>query len=452
VKVKGWRAAVVMLSVLASTSICQAQDRVSGATLARMDQVAQSFVAAGTFSGSVLVARGNDVVFSKGYGLASVERKTPNSPETRYRIASITKQFTAASILLLEERGRLSLDDQIKKYLPSVPAAWDEITIFHLLTHTAGFAGLQTPLNARGTPLVNSEGTLAGYARRLGERPLLSRPGETFSYTNAGYWILGLLIETISGQGYEPFVRENLLAPVGLANTGLYAQVPADTLATLSATPGGPPVPPANTLAHPDSAAGFYSTTGDLARWQTALYGGKVLSAASLKKMTTMFKGDYGLGIYLRTIDGRRTMTHGGGVPTFANLTYFPDQGISVVVLGNLNTTPAPEIAAFLGALAHGASVQLASERKSITLAPQVLQRYVGMYQMGGGTMQIVSDGGQLALSSNGMLTPLLAESETSFFLQGTNLRFEFVRDANGVVTEMLLQQGTRSDRATRVP
>jgi CubicO group peptidase (beta-lactamase class C family) len=446
-QVEGWRGAVVLMSVvLAPAAICEAQDT------ARMEQVVQSFVTAGTFSGSVLVARGNDVVFSKGYGLASFERKTPNTPETRYRVASITKQFTAASILLLEERGRLSLDDRVKKYLPAVPASWDEITIFHLLTHTAGFAGLQTPIDARGAPVVNAEGTLAGYVRQLGERPLLSRPGETFSYTNAGYWILGLLIETVSGQGYEQFVRANLLAPLGLANTGLYAQVPADTLATLSATPGGPSVPPANTLAHPDSAAGFYSTTGDLARWQTALYGGKVLSAASLKKMTTTFRGDYGLGIYLRTIDGRRTMTHGGGAPTFANLTYFPDQRISVVVLGNLNTTPAPEIAAFLGALAHGDAVQLASERKTITLAPQVLERYVGVYRMGGGTVNVVSDGTQLALASNGLTTPLLAESESSFYLQGTNLRLEFVRDANGVVTELMMQQGTRTERATRVP
>jgi CubicO group peptidase (beta-lactamase class C family) len=446
VKVKGWRAAVVLWSVLAPAAICQAQET------ARMEQVVQSFATAGTFSGSVLVARGNDVVFSKGYGLANYDRKTANSPETRYRVASITKQFTAASILLLEERGRLSLDDRVKKHMPGAPASWDEITIFHLLTHTAGFAGLQTPVSARGAPLLNAEGTLAGYLRQLAERPLISRPGEAFSYTNSGYWILGLLIETISGQGYEEFVRANLLTPVGLSNTGLHAQVPADTLATLTATPGGPSVPPANTLAHPDSAAGFYSTTGDLARWQAALYGGKVLSAASLKKMTTVFKGDYGLGVYVRTVDGRLAMTHGGGAPPFANLTYFPDQRISVVVLGNLNLAPAPEIGAFLGALAHGATVQLSSERKAITLAPAILERYAGVYRMGGGTMNVVTDGTQLALASNGLTTPLLAESETSFYLQGTNLRFEFVRDANGVVTELVLQQGTRAERAQRVP
>ena len=114
----------------------------------------------------------------------------------------------------------------------------------------------------------------------------------------------------------------------------------------------------------PNTAAGLYSTTEDLMRWQNGLYGGEVISKASLQNMTTPFKGDYGLGVYIRTVDGRRAATHGGGVPPFANLTYFFDRGVSVVVLGNLSVAPSAEIAGYLGALAHGDTVQLMSEKK----------------------------------------------------------------------------------------
>jgi hypothetical protein len=179
-----------------------------------------------------------------------------------------------------------------------------------------------------------------------------------------------------------------------------------------------------------------------------------VLSAASLKKMTTAFKGDCGLGIYLRTIDGRKAMTHGGGVPTFANLTYFPDTRTSIVVLGNPNpkAAPAPEIAAYLGTLAHGGTVTLASERKAITLAADVLQRYAGQYAMGGTSVIVVVNGAQLMLQPpDGRTNPLLAESETSFFIEGTNVRVEFVRDAGGVVTGLVVHQGTHQERATRL-
>src|SRR5687768_14650256 len=133
------RVAVLIVSLLGVTSAGFAQET------ARMDAVVQSFASNGTFSGAVLIARGSDVVFTKGYGLAHAERKVANSPATRFRVASITKQFTAAAILLLAERGRLTLDDPVKKHLPDAPASWDGMTIFHLLSHTAGFQGLATP-------------------------------------------------------------------------------------------------------------------------------------------------------------------------------------------------------------------------------------------------------------------------------------------------------------------
>jgi CubicO group peptidase (beta-lactamase class C family) len=125
------RIAFVLLTSLGAATVCLAQD------VGRMDQVVQSYVDKATFAGSVLVARGSDVIVSKGYGLANVEWNIPSSPSARFKIASITKQFTAAAILLLEERSRLKIDEPVKTYLPEAPPAWDQITLFHLLTHTA---------------------------------------------------------------------------------------------------------------------------------------------------------------------------------------------------------------------------------------------------------------------------------------------------------------------------
>ena len=387
----------------------------------RMEQVVQSYVSSAGFSGTVLVARGDSVVFRNGYGV---------SPDAASPVASITKQFTAAAILLLEERGRLRIDDLVSRHLPDAPAAWKTMTIFHLLTHTAGFQGLATaPAARRGVK--SADGTVAGFVKAAMEGSLDAQPGETFNYTNSGYFILGHLIQKISGQSYESFIQDNFFTPLQMKETTLEKGAE-----------------------NPNTSSGVRSTTADLLRWQLALYGGKVLSAASLKKMTTSFKGDYGLGIYVRTIDGRKAMTHGGGVPPFANLTYFLDTRTSVVVLGTPNpkAAPAPEIAAYLGTLAHGGTVTLASERKAITLAADVLQRYAGQYAMGGTSVTVVVNGAQLALQPpDGRTSPLLAESETSFFIEGTNVRVEFVRDAGGVVTGLVVHQGTHQERATRL-
>ena len=439
------RLTFVLLAWLGGATVCFAQD------VARMEQVVQSHVRNGTFAGSVLVARGSDVIVSKGYGLANVEWNVPSSPSARFKVASITKQFTAAAILLLEERGRLKIDDLVKTHLPEAPATWDRMTLFHLLTHTGGFPGL--PLTGRQALVDSADGTVAGFVTALMQRPLESQPGERFNYTNSGYLVLGHLIQKLTGQSYETFIRENIFTPLGMKDSGL------DSPAVISRRAGSYTVTPnglvnasqASDRIVPNTAAGLYSTTEDLLQWQNGLYGGKVISKASLQKMTTPFKGDYGLGVYIRTVDGRRAATHGGGAPPFATLTYFFDRGISVVVLGNLSVAPSAEIAGYLGALAHGDTVQLMSEKKAITLAPSVLAQYAGVYQFAGRTMTIRVEGGQLAAQpGGGTALPLLAESETRFFNRDINVVVEFVRDGAGNVAELVVHQGTLQERATR--
>jgi len=271
-----------------------------------MDDVVQSYVRDKTFMGAVLVARGSDVMLSKGYGSANLEWNIPNAPSTKFRLGSITKQFTAASILLLEERGKLKLDDPIKNYVPEAPAAWDKITIFNLLTHTSGIPNFTSlpeyqSLKLRETPVAK---TIAA----VRDKPLDFAPGEKMSYSNSGYLVLGHVIERITGGSYERFVSDTIFAPLGMKDSGYdsnTAIIPRRA-AGYAPSPAGPINAGFIHMSIPHGAGALYSTTEDLLRWELGLFGGKLISAASLAKMTTAFKNDYALGVTVQTTNGRK--------------------------------------------------------------------------------------------------------------------------------------------------
>src|SRR5450432_238462 len=185
------------------TALCAAQY-----VTARMKEVVKSYADSNAFIGSVLVARDGRVLLNQGYGFANLEWKIPASPTTRYRLASNTKQFTAAAIMLLQERGKLKIQDPIRNYLPEAPAAWDKITIFNLLTHTSGIPNYTSfPDQASLDPLPITSRQLV--ARFLDKR-LDFQPGEREGYSNSGYAVLGYLIERLSGQSYGDFVEQNI--------------------------------------------------------------------------------------------------------------------------------------------------------------------------------------------------------------------------------------------------
>ena len=304
--------------------------------------------------GSVLVARDGQVLFSKGYGMANLEWEVHNSPSTKFRLGSITKQFTAASILLLEERGKLKVEDTVKKHLPDAPAAWDKVTIFHLLTHTSGIPSFTSfPDYPKLKDFSTSPEKLVAWFR---DKPLEFQPGEKWNYSNSGYVLLGYLIEKISGQSYESFLRENFFKPLGMKDTGYDSSSEIIPRRASGYTPGknGPHNAEFIDMTIPFSAGAIYSTTEDLLRWEQGLFGGKVLSAASLQKMTTPFKHDYAFGLGVHTVKGHKEIDHGGGIDGFnTHLSYYPEDKLTVVVLGNLNGKAPDELAEKLAALVH---------------------------------------------------------------------------------------------------
>ncbi len=420
--------------------------------VSRLDQVVQSYVSNKTFMGSVLVARGTEVLLDKGYGSANLEWNIPNSPAAKFRLGSLTKQFTAASILLLEERGKLKTDDPVKKFMPDAPPAWDKITIFHLLTHTSGIPNFTSFPDYRSQEPFDT--TPEKLVARFRDKPLDFQPGEKWSYSNSGYVLLGYLLERVSGESYQKFLQDNIFDPLGMKDSGYDSNSAVILRRAAGYVPGkdGPENAGFIHMSIPFSAGALYSTTGDLLRWEQGLFGGKVLSQASLAKMTTPFKNDYACGVAVHTVSGHKVIDHGGGIEGFNTfLAYYPEDELTVVVLANLNGNAPQEIATRLAAVAHGEKVELPSERKEITVAPRILEQYIGTYELAPKiNMTITLDGGQLISQVSGQgKVPLFAESEAKFFPKVVDAEIDFGKDDKGAY--LVLHQGGRDMRALRI-
>ncbi|MBN1906669.1 MAG: serine hydrolase [Deltaproteobacteria bacterium] len=427
-----------LLAALIITFDVNAQDKT------RYDKFVQHYVTTQNFMGTVIVARDNDILYSKGFGSANLEWNIPNTPNTKFRLGSITKQFTAASILLLEERGKLKIDDPIKKYLLDVPAAWDNITIFNLLTHTSGIP------NFTGFPEYQKEKFTAHTPKQIvdifRDRPLDFAPGEKMSYSNSGYILLGYLLEKVSGETYKSFLQKNIFDTLGMKDSGYDSNSAVIPRRASGYSPG-----PAGLLNSeytdmtiPFSAGALYSTTEDLLRWEQGLFSGKLLSKESLSKMVTPYKNNYALGVGIRNIKGHKAIMHGGGIEGFnTQLACYPDDKLTVVVLSNVNGTTPDQLTDKLAAIALGEDAVLPAEKKEITIPVEILSQYAGTY-----TLQprfdlvITLEGNQLITQATGQgKIPVFAESETKFFVKVVEASIEFFRDKKGTVSHLILYQ-----------
>lgn len=419
----------------------------------RMDQIVRSFGTNKQFMGSVLVAENGKVLLDKGYGYANLEWQVPNSPESKFRLGSITKQFTAACILLLEERGKLSTDDLVNKYMSDAPRAWDKITIYNLLTHTSGipnFTSFPDYHASEATPT-----TPAKLVERFLNKPLDFQPGEKFQYSNSNYILLGYLLEKISGQSYQNFLAANIFKSLGMNDSGYDSNSDIIPHRAAGYMPG--PNGSANAsyidMTIPFSAGALYSTTEDLLRWEVALFGGKVLRAAAFKKMTTPFKGDYACGLMVSKMKGRTVIQHGGGIEGFnTQMAYYPEEKLTIIALANLNGAAPGEISDDLASVVHGEKVVLPWERKAISLPVGLLKVYVGVYQLAPEfSITITLEGEQLMSQGTHQPTiPLFAQSKTSFFTKAVNAEIDFFPNEKGQVTYLVLHQGGREIKGVK--
>jgi len=420
----------------------------------RMERAVQLRVDDGQFMGAVLVARDGIVVLSNGYGKANLEWQVANSPTTKFRLGSVTKQFTAACILLLEEQGKLKTDDPVKKYIPDAPAAWDQITIFNLLTHTSGMPNFTNFPDYRSTEAVAT--TPEKLVSRFRDNALEFAPGSSWNYSNSGYVLLGYLIEKISGDSYSKFVKDNIFDPLGMKDSGYDSNTDIIAQRAQGYSPGahGPVIAGYIDMSIPFSAGALYSTTEDLLRWEQSLYGGKVLSAASLEKMTTPFLSNYALGLEVRSAaNGDKIYSHGGGIEGFnTSLSYVPAEKLAVIVLANLNGQAAGNIAADLTKIALHDTVTLISDRTAVAVSSVALDQLIGYYRVPEGEVMKVSRAGD-RLHSEGYVPPedMYPQTEKDFFSKREDIQFAFRTGKSDRAVALVLHQNDRDTTAIRI-
>jgi len=413
----------------------------------KIDEYLSAVVKQGRFNGSVLVARDGKVILSKGYGLANLEWELPNTPQTKFRLGSITKQFTASSILLLEERGKLSVEDPLCKYVTDCPEAWKEVTIHHLLSHTGGVPNFTSFPDYNKTMMIPA--TMEGLIARFKDKPLDFKPGEKMSYSNSGYILLGHIIEKVSGQSYERFLQENIFGPLKMTNSGYDRNERViKQRATGYSRRGDAVVNSAYIdMTIPHGAGALYSTVEDLYQWEQALFGGKLLQPKSLAAMTTPVKNDYAYGLGVNQQFNRKAISHGGGINGFSTfLVYYPDDKVAVAVLRNFDGGgPGPgAIARDLAAIVFGEKYEIPRERVAIKVDPKIYDAYVGQYEIGPNfILTITREGDHLMGQPGGQAkAELFPESETKFFLKVVDAQVTFVKDDKGQVTDLILHQG----------
>jgi CubicO group peptidase (beta-lactamase class C family) len=423
----------------------------------RLDEIVRFRVENNEFTGSVLVAKDHQILLNKGYGLANREWNIPNTPTTKYRIGSVTKQFTAAAILLLEEQGKLKVEDLVKTHWPEAPPAWEKITIFHLLTHTSGIPSVTNLPDFKTWRLLDSTAEkTTGYVR---DNPLEFPPGSEFHYSNSGYILLGYLIERISGQSYAEFLNQKVFTPLNMKDSGVDSDTAIIERRASGYTPGddGPENASYTNMTFPHGAGALYSTTEDLLRWNQGLFGGKLLSPESLKKITTPFKNDYafGLGIVKDKDKDRTLIAHSGGIEGFnTNLSYYPDEKLTIAVLANLNGDAPDQLTQQLSTVLHGETIVLPSERVEIRVSEDSLRKFAGLYELSPDTNAIITVSGGKLFTQLGSEEPeeLLAESATRFFSRSIDGQIEFEQDAQGVVTGLILHLDGGKHPAKRLP
>jgi CubicO group peptidase (beta-lactamase class C family) len=391
---------------------------------ARVDAYVKPYIDAGGFSGTILLAKGGKVILKKGYGMANYELDVPNNPQTKFHIASVSKTFTAAAIMILEQRGKLSTNEALTKFLPDY-AAGDKITIHHLLTHTSGIPNVNSfPEYEEKSRFHNS---LEDIIYLFKDKPLDFNPGERYSYSNSNYNLLAYIIEKVSGLSYGGFLQQNIFAPLDMKDTGHdgYVRKIIKNQASGYQPAGSRGIENAPYLdwSIKTGNGSIYSTIEDLYKWDRALYTEKIVTESSKKKIFTDHIDGVGYGWFVRKRNNRRVTDMNGRSPGFTSyVRRFIDDDACIIVLSN-NYSPASHMMVDdLGAILFGEKYGMPEEIIPGEIDRKVLDRYLGRYKFAedfyipSAEVSVIKDQGNLALQwSENYSSPLLTLSETRF-------------------------------------
>jgi len=412
---------------------------------------------------AVLVAQEGEILYQNGYGHADIGHEVSVTPQTKFRIGSISKQFTAAAILKLQEEGELSVKDKLSKFLPDYPRG-DEVTLHHLLTHTSGIHSYTSKPDFMKTVTVEikPEELIDSFKNDKFDFD----PGEKQMYNNSGYFLLGYIVEKVSGKSLGDYLKETFFDPLNMKDTGTHRwPLVLDHEATGYSYVGGKVQKARNwDMSRAGGAGALYSTVGDLYRWNEAIFNGKLLKKSSLEAAFTPAKlndgsiargvGDeYGYGWAIGQIRGLKLISHGGGLNGFSSyLMRLPEKQLTVTVLANcLPSIPELATSGFAHRMAEiylfEQMAQQASFIEDKMVDPAVYDDYAGRYDYGNSMVLTVTrqDDRLLAQLSGQNQAEIFPHSENEFFWKDVDAQITFVRNEQGEVTGAIHFQGGRT-------
>ena len=411
---------------------------------------------------ALLVARDGKILYKKGFGYADVKNKTSITPDTKFRIGSVTKQFTAAAILKLQENHLLSVNDKLSKFIPDFPRG-EEVTIHHLLTHTSGIHSYtgKNDFIGRVTKTILPDTLVNEIKRDVYD----FNPGEKMLYNNSGSFSLGYIISKVSGKPYDVYLKETFFSPLKMENTGVhYTGIKLNHEAKGYSRNNNKYDEAINwDMSWAGAAGAMYSTVDDLLKWNEAFYGGKVLSKNSLDAALTpavLKNGEqppmqYGYGLIMGKFRGEDIISHGGGLHGFiTQLAYYPKEKLTVIMFSN---TAEPEVNFDNNKVAEAFLWDKMDKQISYTessVKPANLQIFTGRYDLlGQAVITVTTEDNKLYAQLSGQPKfEIFPRSENEFFWKVVEARIKFVKDDKGEINQAILFQNGQEMKAKRLP
>lgn len=391
---------------------------------------------------SVLVAKDGKMIYQNAFGVANMELDISAEKNNVFEIGSITKQFTAVAILMLEEQGKLTVEDNMTKYIPDYPTQGKTITIHQLLNHTSGIQSYTSMASFR--TLARTDMTPTELIDKFKNEPMEFDPGTQFKYNNSGYILLGHIIEVASGQSYEDFIQANIFDKVGMTNSyyGSMPKIIPNRASGYSETETGYRNAEYLSLTLPYAAGSIMSTTADLLKWQNAISANTLIKRSSLERAingSTLDTGEtipYGYGWIKGNVNGSKTTEHSGGIFGYtSNGIFLPEENVYVIGLTNCDCGDVGAIVSNVAAMAIGKPFP--KKEDAIALSVEALAKWVGAYQYEGVIRHITLKENQLFSqlegSTNLKIYPMTA---TNFIFDGGNTVYDFyTENGNRMVT-----------------
>lgn len=400
------------------------------------------------FNGCALVSCKGKIILNKGYGFSNMSTQEVNTPGTRFPILSVGKTFTSAVILKLQEDGKLSLDDKLSTYFPDFPNG-DKISIENLLTHTSGIHNFTDDVDIEDSANINHPIPQQRILDQIMSKPADFRPGARYSYNNSGYFLLGMIIEKITGKSYFNVVREKIFYPLQMNESGFdYLALPDSMKATGYQFWNDHEAVPYHFYdsTYAFSAGSIYSTTSDLCKYAQAISSDQILNANSWKNAFTPRLNHYGLGWMSGDFFGKKYIRHSGGYPGFmSEFVYYPEEDVFIILLNNFGTYGQNVWSTAMGVscIMLGLPYDDWKLRSKADVDKKMLSRYEGAY-FGENhlKLQIHLNDDRLFVSIPGEGDFILkAENESSFYFRDFNTQFYFKPDSNGKVTRLIVHE-----------